>query len=184
MGVIAMRRSTKRRRWIFIAALVALVTALVLLVASGAWTQFRVASWQSKAPRTPFGVVERVGFRVAREDGGKLATWSDEETVTELVSLIPWTDRGLGYAFNCTQGSPFHLIFITESDELLDVLLAADSCPTSEPAWRDHQVGWTTPELLTRVGELLAEEPAVVEYAGRSDVPWMDVSGRSWNRWK
>lgn len=123
--------------------------------------------WQSRAPLTPHGIVERIEFRVDGE--GTLAVWTDEQTVTELVALCPWTDRGLGYAYNCTGGSPFHLIFVTESGEELDVILAEDDCPTSEPAWRNGRAGWTTPRLLTRVGELLGNEPAAGEYAEQFD---------------
>lgn len=167
------------RRRVFSATLAAVVP--VAIAAGPLYAQgLRVDFWQSLAPRTPFGVVERIEFRVDGE--GTLATWTDRATVTKLVALCPWTDRGLGYAFRCTEGSPFHLIFITESGEELDVILAVDACPTSEPAWRNHKAGWTTPVLLTRVGELLADEPAARAYAEQFDGDERDYRAR-WTYW-
>ncbi len=170
-------RSTRRAIWI---SLVLIATAVALASAAGWFGDARVAYWQSRAPLTSHGIVERIEFRVDGE--GTLAVWTDEQTVTELVALCPWTDRGLGYAYNCTGGSPFHLIFVTESGEELDVILAEDDCPTSEPAWRNGRAGWTTPRLLTRVGELLGNEPAAGEYAEQFDEDERNYRAR-WLYW-
>ena len=170
-------RSTRRAIWI---SLVLIATAVALASAAGWFGDARVAYWQSRAPLTPHGIVERIEFRVDGE--GTLAVWTDEQTVTELVALCPWTDRGLGYAYNCTGGSPFHLIFVTELGEELDVTLAEDACPTSEPAWRNGRAGWTTPRLLTRVGELLGNEPAAGEYAEQFDEDERNYRAR-WLYW-
>jgi hypothetical protein len=170
-------RSTRRAIWI---SLVLIATAVALASAAGWFGDARVAYWQSRAPLTPHGIVERIEFRVDGE--GTLAVWTDEQTVTGLGALCPWTDRGLGYAYNCTGGSPFHLIFVTESGEELDVILAEDDCPTSEPAWRNGRAGWTTPRLLTRVGELLGNEPAAGEYAEQFDEDERNYRAR-WLYW-
>ncbi len=179
-------RASRRVAWITIAAIATLVA---LAWGPALLGQARVAWWRGLAPHTPFGRVVRIEFRVDNNRlgdeviaGGTLATWSDRAIVRELTSLAPWTSRGLGYAYRCTEGSPFHLIFVTEAGRELDVLLACDSCASAEPVWRDGRAGWTVPELLTRVGELLINEPVAQAYADRYDEERREYHAR-WLYW-
>lgn len=160
------------RRRVALIPVVAIAALSAVAFTAGWFGDARVAWWQTHAPRTPFGVIERVEFRVddqRRGDaviaGGTLATWTDAPTVRELTALAPWTSRGLGYATRCTEGSPFHLVYITETGRELDVILPCDACPMAEPDWRGGRAGWEAPVLLTRLGELLAHEPAAQQYA-------------------
>ncbi len=170
-------------------AVVAIAVLAALPFAAGWLDQAKIAYWRALAPRTPFGVVERIEFRVDDNRlgdeviaGATLATWSDRAIVRELTSLAPWTSRGLGYAYRCTEGSPFHLIFVTGAGRELDVVLACDSCASAEPVWRDGRAGWTVPELLTRVGELLINEPVAQAYADRYDEERREYHAR-WLYW-
>ena len=166
-------------------ATVAAVVPMAIAVGPAYGQALRVTFWQALAPRTPFGVVERIEFRIDGE--GTLATWTDKATVTDLVALCPWTDRGLGYATKQTDDSSLHLVFVTESGRTLDLILAATGLPVAEPAWMDHQASWEVPELMARIGELLAEEPGAREYAEqfedderRFQAPWVYWQQRAW----
>ncbi|MGD9497733.1 MAG: hypothetical protein AB7Y46_15635 [Armatimonadota bacterium] len=163
------------RRTGTLAALAALVPTAVA-VGPASVDRGQVVLWRTLAPRTPFGVVRRIEFRVDDQRSGDeviggdtLATWTDAQIVAELSALAPWTSRGLGHATRCTEGSPLHVICVTDSGREPDVILPCDGCPMAEPAWREGRAGWEVPELLTRVGELLAPEPAARAYAAQFD---------------
>jgi len=144
------------------------------------YTQVSKAWWADRAPLTPYGRVVRVEMHLDFGQAGRhaddqgapadvhLATWDDPEFVRELVSLVPWTDPGPGYGFKCQDGSPFALVFVTQSGEERVVILACDDCGTSGPAW-DRGIGWETPRLLARVGRLLVNAPAAQAYAAQFD---------------
>ena len=136
------------------------------------------ARWERHAAETPPGRIARSEMRLdfdlagCNPPGGDapdritLGVWEDPETVRELVSLVPWTTPGPGCGFKCGEGSPYALVFVTASGDERTVILACDDCDTSGPAW-DRGVGWETPRLLTRVGELLMHEPAAEQYAAQ-----------------
>lgn len=84
-------------------------------------------------------------------------------------TLAMWTSRGIGYSTRCTEGSPLQLIYVTAAGRKLHVILPCDDCPMAEPAWRNGRASWEAPALLTRVGELLAGEPAARHYAEQFD---------------
>jgi len=179
------------------AATVAVFAAIVpvaLAVGPTCVGQAKINWWRARSPETPFGRVVRIELRVdetrvgdERIQAATVVTWIAPAIVQELAALTPWTGSGLGYATRCTEGSPFHLVFVTEAGRELDVILPVDDCASVEPAWRNHQAQWTVPELLTRVGELLAAEPVAQAYADQFDedvreycAPWLRWARDPW----
>ncbi|HCA46895.1 MAG TPA: hypothetical protein DEP45_05885 [Armatimonadetes bacterium] len=162
-------RLPRRAAW----ALIAVAVLIAVASAMGWLGAARVACWQALAPRTPFGTIERVEFRV--DGAGTLAAWDDGATVADLTALGRWTDRGLGYATRCTEGSDLHLVYITEAGRELDLILPVDDCYIAEPAWSDGRAAWEAQKLLERLGELLEHEPTTRKYALR-------LRGAEWGR--